>query len=231
MYVRPSTLTFITALVVLVASCILTAYTTYRERFFAAPVVSEESAAAALDQRPPPMRSLRPKTTDKWLYDDAPNLMARSDSGFKLIYTGSTPICRDMCTSDQDCVAYSHNVNSKECLILSSISDLYINTSARTHTAFKHRPQLRDPAYMELPKMAFPQTDLGNIATVPNTPSLFHCAEMCDNSLKAGKAPCAGLEYDYKNETCRINSSVLGKIAPTPDDKIVALRIAPPPPS
>jgi hypothetical protein len=156
-------------------------------------------------------------TNDKWVYDEAPNLALMSFDGHKMAYTQDVEGCQTKCTYDGACLGYTYDKRSKECYMLPSIDKVQFNSSLKDNygSGFKVRPTLNDPDFKSFDGFKLPDSQ-GTITTLPNVSNVYACAQVCEDAQSAShdpsKPPCVAFEYDYVNETCKINSSVIGKL-------------------
>lgn len=154
----------------------------------------------------------------KWNYDAASNIVLQSKNQKRLENTESTMSCQKSCTLDKSCIAVTYDGVTKDCYLLPSIDEVNANTSGgmTVRSSYKARPVLEDNKQKAFVDRKLPNSRDGTISVHNNVRSLNDCNLLCVAAGKsvsdANKSACIAFEYDYDNETCKINSSIKGAL-------------------
>lgn len=136
--------------------------------------------------------------------------------------------CKDSCTYDDKCVAFTFDGIKEKCSLLYDITGYVRNKDGlfTTSGGVKHRPYIGDHQpdrkYMRFESMELPPDGVGKLATHQFVKNVNACKTKClEHSDITSK--CMAFEYDFKTKTCTLNGEVAGKMTPRAEKDVYIL--------
>lgn len=166
---------------------------------------------------PPPANSNKPPYT----HITSVVMVAPEDMVKPISVSNDPEQCKDSCTFDDQCVAYTFDKIYDKCKLLYDITG-YVNNKDGLFTTSGGQ-KLRhflgennpDKKYLRFEEMELPPEGKGKLATHQFVRNVNDCKTKC-LEINDARAKCIAFEYDFNNKVCTLNEEVSGKIAPNP---------------
>lgn len=155
-------------------------------------------------------------------------MVAPEEATKRVSVTKDSSQCKDSCTYDDKCVAYTFDGLKEKCSLLYDITG-YVRNKDGLFTmsgGIKHRPFIgehqSDRKYMRFEGMELPPDGVGKLATHQFIKNVNACKTKCLEHSDIN-SKCMAFEYDFKTKACTLNGEVAGKMVPRADKDVYLL--------